>query len=80
MDVLEIHQTPNIVKSILKDDDLQRILKEFGILESRVLEVSNLFGRATFFPENSIALYEEALKAGFRFSILKVFIELLGWY
>ena len=37
------HQTPNMVKSVLEDDDLEWIWKEYGILESIILEVSNLW-------------------------------------
>ena len=80
MDTLGVYQSPDTVKSILEEDDLERIWREYETLDGIVLEAPNLSDRMTSSQENRIPLYDTALKVDIRLPIFEVLIELLRWY
>lgn len=64
VDLLNSHQSPNMVSIMPDEDDIEWIVGAYRILTEVVLKIPSLFDKITLTQENRVALYEEALKVG----------------
>lgn len=80
MGSMAVDDTPKAIKSILDEEYLVRIRKEFNILASIRLELPSSSKRVTMGSATRVALYEEAFRTRLRHPLPAIIVELLRWY
>lgn len=80
MGSMAVEDTPEMIKYVLSEENLERIWEEFKVLISIGLELPSPSERVTMGSVTRVVLYEEAIMAGLRLPLLAVITELLKWY
>lgn len=77
---MTIDDTPQIIESMLSEEDLVKIREEYTILVLIGLELSGPSDRITTMLMTQVALYEEAFRVRLRLLLPGIVAKLLWWY